>query len=116
MNGLCSLLQYNPGSLSNQNKITQTMNDDTPVALFDDTRKDGKSGRQTRVSIREDINIGTLYPGLIDGSVDRFFHILAVKINRGLHIGKRSAREKVGKWTLKKTKNKITGNLGHPTV
>ena len=67
------------------------MNNNAPVALLNDFRKHSERGRQTRVPIGEDVDIGTLNPGLIDRSVDRLLHVFAIEINWRLYVREGSA-------------------------
>ena len=90
--GLYSLLQYEPSPLSNENKISQTVNDNAPIAILDDIWKHSKSRWQTRISVREDVDIRALEPCLIERSVDSLFHVFAVEINRGLYVRERPTK------------------------
>ena len=68
------------------------MNDNAPITLLNNIRKHGERRRQTSVTIGEDINIGTLKPSLVKGSVDGLLHVLTIEVNWGLHGGEGATR------------------------
>lgn len=60
------------------------MHNNAPDTLLNDAWEDGERRRQTSISIGEDINVRTIGPGLVEGSVDGLLHILAIEIDWGL--------------------------------
>ena len=54
----------------------------TPVAFLDDVRQHSKSRRGTGVAVGEDIHIGAFSPVYVDGRMDGFLDVRAVKVER----------------------------------
>lgn len=74
--------------LSDKNEICQAVNNNTPVAFFDHVWQNGECRRETRVSVGEYIDVGTLGPTNVGWSMDCLLHIGSVKVQRGfLNLG-----------------------------
>ena len=89
------------------------MHNNAPDALLNDTRKHSERRWQTGVPFGEDIDVGTLQPGLVKGGVDGFLDVLAIEIDRGLGCPaneKKSISQCGLRWS-----QYLTGNPGHPT-
>lgn len=56
------------------------MNDNSPVALFDDIGQDGEGRRQTSISMREDVDVRAFRPTDIDRGVNGFLDVCAVEV------------------------------------
>ena len=60
------------------------MHDNTSGTLFNNVRKHGERRRQASIPIREDVDVSTFDPSLVDRGVDGFLNVFTVKVDRGL--------------------------------
>lgn len=75
------LLERNPGTIRNQDKVSQTVHDHSSIAFFYHVGEDTvDSGRQRCVTVREDIHVATFGPTDVRWGVDRFLDIGAVEV------------------------------------
>jgi hypothetical protein len=79
---------------SNQDKIRQSVKNDGPGIRFDDAGQNCESRRQTRIAVREHVDIRTFNPRYIGRSVNGFFDVCSVKVERcRLRLRKRTASQ-----------------------
>lgn len=92
------------------------MNDNAPFALLNDVRKHGERRWQTAISVREDVSISALVPGLVKGGMYGLLHVLTIEVNWGLHVGEGTpGMSFISNERRTRDLKNITGNPGHPT-
>ena len=65
------------------------MNNNRPITLLDNIRKDRKRRRQARITTGENVDIGAFFPRDIDRGVDGLLDVFTVKVERCLFLGER---------------------------
>jgi len=78
----CHVLDCDPRTIGNENKIGETMHNDCAFTLLDDGGQYGDGRRKAGVTVREHIDVRAFHPGDVGRSMYGLFYIFAIEVKR----------------------------------